>query len=346
MTARRIARASGVALGAWAVIAPAQVAPPTLPGPPAVQVAPHPSLDETPPPDATWTADAVVDPSTTSTDAALGAGQGVAIREGKVYAYGDLVRAEPRVGVIREYELDLRPTGREVRLRKAGVPLILHPTGLTWDPRFGTFLGDTVNRKARIYRFDWARAWRDGDLDDAVLDVIEDDAAVNGCRPEFVSLAGRTLLATADYGEVRPEIRLLDPEALILARRTSAPGVVVHRVLAGPWNQNLHFDPGRGALVCVENVIEGRGWRLDTLDLARAVADGRADGPGVRLSRATFAPHDELEGYCPIDRDRGLFITSGRSENLIVGTIRRTEPRPSPPPPPSLQPDREGIRGR
>jgi hypothetical protein len=288
-----------------------------------------------PPPDGTWTADAVVDQVSTVTDTKLGAGQGVAVRDGKVYAYGDVWGASPRTGVIREYDLDLKPTGREVWLRRAGKPLILHPTGLTWDARFGTFLGDTVNKKARIYRLDWARAWQDGNLDAAVLDEVEDDAALNGCRPEFVTISGRTFLATADYGDIRPEIRLLDPENLLKARRTSAPGVVVHRVLAGSWNQNLHWDRELGQLVCVENVIEGRGWRLDTLDLARAIADGRADGPGVRVGRVTFEPHDELEGYCRLDRSRVLFITSGRSGNLTVGVVKATEPRPSPPPPPT-----------
>jgi hypothetical protein len=285
-----------------------------------------------PPPDGTWTADAVVDLASSVTDDRLGAGQGVAVRDGKVYAYGDVHAAAPRVGVIREYDMDLKPTGREIWLRRGGKPLILHPTGLTWDARFGTFLGDTVNKKATIYRLDWERAWRDGNLDAAVLDAIEDDAAINGCRPEFVSLGGRPLLATADYGEIRPEIRLLDPEALLRAGRTSAPGVVIHRVLAGAWNQNLHWDAESGRLVCVENVIEGRGWRLDTLDLGRAVADGRADGPGVRVGRVTFEPHDELEGYCPLDRSRVLFITSSRSGNLVAGVVRPTDPRPSPPP--------------
>ena len=285
-----------------------------------------------PPPDGTWTADAVIDQASAITDAKLGAGQGVAVRDGKVYAYGDVWSASPRVGVIREYEMDLKPTGREVWLRRAGKPLILHPTGLTWDARHGTYLGDTVNKKATIYRLDWERAWRDGNLDGAVLDAVEDDAAVNGCRPEFVTLGGRAYLATADYGDVRPEIRLLDPEALLRARRTSAPGVVAHRILAGPWNQNLHWDRESGRLVCVENVIEGRGWRLDTLDLARAVADGRADGPGVRVERVTFEPHDELEGYCPIDRTRGLFITSSRANNLVAGVVRPNQPRTSPPP--------------
>lgn len=285
-----------------------------------------------PPPDSTWTADAVVDQASAATDANLGAGQGVVVRDGKLYAYGDVWGANPRVGVIREYDLDLHPTGRAVWLRRDGKPLILHPTGLTWDARFGTFLGDTVNKKATIYRLDWERAWRDGNLDSAVLDAVEDDAAVNGCRPEFVRVGGRTLLATADYGDVRPEIRLLDPEALLRAKRTSAPGVVVHRVLAGAWNQNLNWDPETGRLVCVENVIEGRGWRLDTLDLERAVADGRADGPGVRVGRVTFDPHDELEGYCRLDRSRVLFITSGRSGNLVAGVIKPTQPHPSPPP--------------
>jgi hypothetical protein len=187
-----------------------------------------------------------------------------------------------------------------------------------------------VNKKARIYHLDWERAWRDGNLDASILTVVEDDAAVNGCRPEFVTLEGRIFLATADYGEIRPEIRLLDPELLVKAMRTSAPGVVVHRILAGGWNQSLSWDRDSGQLTCIENVIEGRGWRLDTIDLARAVRDGRVDGPGVRVARFTFEPHDELEGYCRLDRSRDLFITSGRSNNLLIGSIKRVEPHQSP----------------
>ena len=287
----------------------------------------------TPPPDGTWTADAVVETASVTTDTSVGAGQGVAVRDGKLYAYGDVWSAKPRVGVIREYDLDLKPTGREVWLRRAGRPLILHPTGLTWDARFGTILGDTVNKRAVLYRIDWDRAWKDGHLDDSVLDVVEDDAAINGCRPEFVQVRGKTFLATADYGDIRPELRLLDPEVMLQSKRTSAPGVVACRILAGPWNQSLSWDPATGRLICIENVIEGRGWRLDILNLEQAVADGRADGPGVRASRVTFAPHDELEGYCRLDKSRELFLTSGRSANFVVGSIRPTEPRPSPPGP-------------
>jgi hypothetical protein len=290
-----------------------------------------PPVSHQPPPDGTWTADAVVDAVRTLTEPELGAAQGIVVREGKVYAYGDVHSASPRVGIIREYDLELKPTGRFVWPRRGSTPLILHPTGLTWDLRRGTFLGDTVLKKARIYRFDWEKAWEDGNLDRALLDTIDDDAAINGCRPLFVSVGGRTLLASADYGDVRPEIRLYDPDAMVSAHRTSTPGVVVHRVLCGPFNQNLYWDPEAGRLTCVENVIEGRGWRLDTLDLARAVADGRADGPGVRIRTVTFAPHDELEGFWQLDRERSLFVTSSRSHNVVLGIVRPTTPRPSPP---------------
>jgi hypothetical protein len=274
------------------------------------------------------------------TDAGLGAVQGVVARGDKIYAYGDVFQAEPRVGVIREYTQRLEPTGRVVWLRRGGKPLIVHPTGLTWHDRWGTFLGDTIKSaadptrsRAVIYQLDWGQAWKDGDLDRAVLNVIADDAAVNGCRPEFVTIGGRTLLATADYGDVRPEIRLYDPAALLSAGRSSAPGVVTHRVLCGPFNQNLHWDGRAGHLTCVQNVVAGRGWRLDVLDLSRAVADGRAEGPGVRVRRLTFPPHDELEGYWPLAEGRGLFAVSRRRDNLLVGAFHPAGPRPSPPEP-------------
>jgi hypothetical protein len=302
-----------------------------------------PLLGRQPPPDATWEADTNVEVERSITDLGLGAVQGVVVRDDKVYAFGDVVQASPRVGVIREYDRELKATGRVVWLRQAGKPLIAHPTGLTWHNRWGTFLGDTIKTadpaksRAVIYRLDWERAWRDGDLDEAIIDVIDDDAAVNGCRPEFVAVGGRPLLATADYGDIRPEIRLYDPDALLAARRSSAPGVVVHRILCGPFNQSLHWDAGSGRLTCVQNVIAGRGWRLDELNLARAVVDGRADGPSVRMRRLTFPPHDELEGFWSLPRDQGLFAVARRRDNLFLATIRPTQPQPSPAPAPSRE---------
>jgi hypothetical protein len=274
-----------------------------------------------PPAGTAWTVNADLVKVTTRTMSGLGAMQGVSFRDGKFYLFGDVWDAKPRVGVIREYTTDYEPTGRVVWLRRDGAVLLRHPTGLTWHSRWGAFLGDTVNRKAIIYRFDWEQAWKDGDLSHAVLDIIDDDAAVNGCRPEFVSLNGRDYLATADYGDARPEVRLYDPEALVKAKRSSAPGVVAHRVLCGPFNQSLHWDSTRGQLTCVQNAINGRGWRLEVFDLARAVADGRSTGPGVRVREQTFSPRDELEGYRPLGERRGLFVTSSLKDNLVVAEI-------------------------
>jgi hypothetical protein len=282
------------------------------------------------PPDGTWKANAELAAATTFTLDDLGAIQGLTLFRDNIYVYGDVYSAKPRVGAIREYDLKLKPTGRVVWLRRDGKTVIQHPTGLTFDDHFGVFLGDTVNKKAVIYRLDWEQAWRDGNLDKAVRDVIDDDAAVNGCRPEFVRLEGKTLLATADYGEVRPEIRLYDPEALTKEKRSSAPGVVLHRVLCGPFNQNLHWDVERRELTCIQNVIEGRGWRLDVLHLPKAVKHGRADGPGVRVKMFTFMPHSELEGFRPFDQRRSLFVTSSPLANVVLGDIQITELRESP----------------
>ncbi|HLN33465.1 MAG TPA: hypothetical protein VK395_37405 [Gemmataceae bacterium] len=269
-----------------------------------------------------WTSDSVLEDVKVLTMDGLGAMQGVSFHDGKVYLYGDCYDVKPRVGVIREYSADYQPTGKVIWLRNKDKPLLRHPTGLTWHPRWGTFLGDTVNRKGIIYRLDWERALADGDLSRAVLAVIEDDAAVNGCRPEFVSLAGKDLLATADYGDSRPEVRLYDPEKLLADRRTSAPGVIAYRFLAPPFNQNLHWDKDAKQLTCVLNVIEGRGWRLETFDLKRAVADGRAWGPDVRVRTQTFPNRDELEGYRPLSHGLGLFVTSSRRNNLVVGRMK------------------------
>ena len=278
------------------------------------------------PEDFTTQSNARLDSVQSVTDPELGAVQGIVVRDGKIYAYGDRVNATPRTGVVREYALNLQPTGRTLLLNRHGVPLIIHPTGLTWHERWGTFLGDTVKKKATVYQLDWEKAWQDGNLDRAVLATLNDDAAINGCRPLFVQLDGRTLLATADYGDVRPELRLYDPEAFLAQGRSSAPNVVLHRVLCGPFNQNLAWDERAGTLTCVQNVIEGKGWRLDRLDLSKAVADGRVEGAGVRHELLTFPYADELEGYWQVDETRVLFAAARRRDNLVLGSIQASRP--------------------
>jgi hypothetical protein len=304
----RLLTLSLVAIGAGFTPLVTQADPPSAPAAPA------------------WSANYSLENVQVRTMEGLGAMQGASFHDGKLYLYGDCYDVKPRVGVIREFSLDYQPTRKVIWLRNKEKPLLRHPTGLTWHPRWGTFLGDTVDRKGIIYRLDWTRALEDGDLSRAVLAVIEDDAAVNGCRPEFVTLNGRDLLATADYGNVRPEVRLYDPERLLAAQRTSAPGVIAHRFLSAPYNQNLHWDGETKQLTCVLNVIEGRGWRLETLDLAKAVADGRSQGPGVCVRGLTFPNRDELEGYRPLPQGGGLFVTSSRRNNLVVGTSKPVAP--------------------
>jgi hypothetical protein len=67
---------------------------------------------------------------------------------------------------------------------------------------------------------------------------------------------------------------------------------------------------------------EGRGWRLETVDLQRAVADGRTWGPDVLVRTQTFPDRDELEGYRPLPDGSGLFVTSSRKNNLVVGKMK------------------------
>ncbi len=83
-------------------------------------------------------------------------------------------------------------------------------------------------------------------------------------------------------------------------------------------------------VICVQNIVEGRGWRLDVIDLSKAVARGRADVPDVRVKVMTFRPHDELEGYWPLEGERSVFVTSRREGNIVVGTPRPSPPRISP----------------
>ena len=273
------------------------------------------------PVDADWKANAVVDEMVMASDPSLGAAQGVSCRNGHLYFYGDVYQANPRAGIIREYTLDLKPTGRDIRLTRDGKPLVLHPTGLTWDAKLGCFLGDTVNKAATIYKLDWQRALQDGNLNAAVLAVIRDDAATNGCRPEFVTLNGRHLLATADYGDVHPAVRLYDPDRLVAAGRSSAPAVCVAAIPCGPFNQNLAWDSLTGQLACVQNVVAGLGWRLDVFNLEKAAAAGFKLEP-ARVRTLTFKPHSEMEGWLRLPDGREVFVTSSRAHNIYVGKSR------------------------
>ncbi len=276
------------------------------------------------PVDAGWTANATIDNLQIASDPLLGAAQGVSYRQDHLYFYGDVYQSKPRVGIIRQYTLNLKPTGRDIHLTRHGKPLIVHPTGLAWDAEFGCFLGDTVNKVATIYKLDWERALTDGNLDAAVLAEIYDDAAVNGCRPEYVTVKGRRLLATADYGDVRPAVRLYDPRRLVEARRSSPPDVCLATIPCGPFNQNLFWNASTGELTCVQNVVAGLGWKLDIFNLEKAVAGAKLEQARVRT--LIFQPHSELEGWLRQPDGREVFVTSSPRNNIYVG---KSKPAPS-----------------
>jgi len=247
----------------------------------------------------------------------IGAGQGVAVRGSLVYLYGDA-----ETGIIVEYAQDWRdepeliPTGRRVELTREGQDLIPHPTGLTFDPKHGTFIGNTVAGQGEIFLIDIERALEDGTLDNAVLNRVEDDVAVNGSRPEFVSYRGRRLIATSDYGPTGNEVRLYVPAALARASKTSDPGVLVEKWACGPWVQSLHWLEQDRTLVLVQNQIEGLGYRLSF-----AALGGRpslVEAPRLDLER----PRDELEGFALLDFNRSVLVSSSSANNVWFALAR------------------------
>jgi hypothetical protein len=253
-------------------------------------------------------------------DPSLGSAQGAAYRDGYLYVYGDVSTGEPRIGgVVREYDLSLRATGRTLRLTRHGSPIATHPSGLSFHPRWGTLLSDTWNRHGRIFRIDWQTAWRDGTLDRAIMQTVIDDAAINGSRAVFVTLGGKDRIASADYGDQTPALRLYDPVSLFHAGRTSAPGVLVRKIAVGAFNQNLFWEAATGRIDLVENTTAGRGWQIDTLDLDRAAHAGNSEAAGVRLRRSVYPDGDELEGWLRLPDGTELFVTSSERDNLTLG---------------------------
>ena len=142
------ARSVGSGAVALVVLLASAVAQPPAPPPAARTPPPAAILKAQPPPDASWTADAGLDEPHAFTDPGLGA-SGVVVRDGKVYAYGDVYTRRRASASSANMTSRSAPRAASVWLRRDGKPLIIHPTGLTWDDRWGTFLGDTVLKTSR-----------------------------------------------------------------------------------------------------------------------------------------------------------------------------------------------------
>lgn len=259
-----------------------------------------------------------------STTDSLGACQGVSYLDGQAYLYGDR-----EVGMIRSYTVDrntLTYTGQEIKLTEDGTDVINHPTGIACGQTANgratrpTFIGNSIRLnpegtkwRAVIYSVDWTGLLRTGTLDGNLLNTIEDDACIQGTRPEYVQVDGNWYVATADYGNRGNEVRLYDPKRLAKAKKTSEPGVVVSKFTCSPWVQNLHWIPEKGVLVLIQNQIEGRRWRFTFLDLKKSIATGHEQViRAIDVDRA-----DELEGFTLLgDGKSGIAVTSSRSNNV------------------------------
>ncbi len=251
----------------------------------------------------------------------IGAGQGAAIIDGRIYLYGDA-----DTGVVREYTLDrdnlrLDPTGRAIRLTRHGENILPHPTGLTHHPDLGTLIGDTVNQRGVIWSIDLDRALADGTLDHAVLNQTIDDLARNGTRPEFVRFGGRWLVATASYGDTSA-LRFLRPDRLPVASRTSTDTLAqphqAHVFEGAPFTQTIHWIEDHDAIVLVQNRTPGRGFRLTLL---RETPDGGLHAESVDW----LGSNDELEGFLWLGDGLCLMLTAHAEDNLLFA--RLTLPR-------------------
>jgi hypothetical protein len=250
----------------------------------------------------------------------LGACQGISWQHGKAYLYGDR-----EVGMIREFEWkgdSLLYTGHEYRLTLNDTDVINHPTGLAIHGKLPVFMGNSVilNKatnqwKAIIYCIDWAGLQRTGTLDGGnLLNVIEDDACIQGTRPEYVEYDHKWYVATADYGNRANEVRLYDPAVLQHARKTSEKGVVYKKFTCGPWVQNMQWISGKGLLLLIQNQVEGRKWQFTYVDLKKSLESGKAEVVKVvdNIDRG-----DELEGFSFLSSlSKGVAVTSSRKGNV------------------------------
>lgn len=248
----------------------------------------------------------------------LGACQGVSYQSGRVFLYGDR-----EIGMIREYKIQgdtLHYLGKEYKLTEKGQDVIGHPTGIAYNRSDNVFIGNSVRLnpegtkwKAVIYHVNWKGLLKTGTLDGNLLKTIDDDACIQGTRPEYVKYNNRWYVATADYGDHGNEVRLYDPEKLAHCQKTSEPGVLFKKFTCTPWVQNLHWLPKEKMLVLIQNQVEGRKWRFTYVDFEASVNAGQMK---VIKQIDINQRADELEGFTFINKTQGIAVSSSRKNNV------------------------------
>lgn len=253
----------------------------------------------------------------------LGACQGISYQDGRIFLYGDR-----EIGVIREYAMQgdsLVYLNKEMKLTLNDTDVINHPTGIAYNGKDPVFIGNSIRLNAEgtlwravIYHIDWAGLQKTGKLDGNLLNTIEDDACIQGTRPEYVQYKKKYYVATADYGGRGNEVRLYDPAALAKAKKTSEKGVVYKKFTCSPWVQNLKWIADKGQLVLIQNQIEGRRWRFTYIDLDKSIASGKEEVTRIiDIDKA-----DELEGFTFLEsNNKGIAVSSSRKNNVNTMSI-------------------------
>ncbi len=248
----------------------------------------------------------------------LGACQGISLVNGFYYAYGDR-----ECGLIRKYRMakdSLEYLPKEIKLTLHDSDVINHPTGIAYKKGLPTFIGNSIRLnkegtlwRAVIYNVNWDGLLTTGKLDNNLINVIEDDACIQGTRPEYVKYDGKWFVASADYGNKKNEVRLYDPIKLATATKTSETGVLVAKFTCSPWVQNLHFIKEKNILVLIQNQIEGRRWRFTFLDFKASVKSGQEKV----LRVIDVDRNDELEGFTLMsNKNKAIAVSSSRKDNV------------------------------
>lgn len=250
----------------------------------------------------------------------LGACQGISYQNGKIFLYGDR-----EVGMIREFKLindSLVYQHKEYKLTVNGKDVINHPTGIAYNGASPVFIGNSIRLnpegtlwKAVIYCVDWQGLLKTGTLDGNIISTIDDDACIQGTRPEYVRYKGKWFVATADYGNKKNEVRLYDPEALKNTSKTSAKGVLYKKFDCGPWVQNLFWIKNTNVLVLIQNQVEGKKWRFTFVDLEKSIQTGQQ----AVINVVETDRNDELEGFAFLGNlKKGIAVTSSRTHNVNI----------------------------
>ncbi len=254
----------------------------------------------------------------------LGACQGISYQDGRLFLYGDR-----EVGVVRAFKLQgdsLVYVNKEMKLTLNDTDMINHPTGFAFHGSMPFFVGNSIRLnkegtlwRAVIYCVDWKGLQRTGTLDGNLLNTIEDDACIQGTRPEYIEYNRKWYVATADYGDKGNEVRLYDPAVLAKAKKTSEKGVLYKKFTCTPWVQNLCWIADKGQLVLIQNQIEGRKWRFTYVDLAASIESGKQQ---VLKVVDIDERMDELEGFTFLPGyEKGIAVSSSRRNNVNMMSI-------------------------